>query len=43
MWKKIPPGYFNISSREKTIIDCMLYPKYCGGLDEAVKDMESQR
>ncbi|CAG0987316.1 hypothetical protein METP3_02437 [Methanosarcinales archaeon] len=30
-------GTFNISSREKTIIDCMLYPKYCGGLDEAVK------
>lgn len=28
---------FNISSREKTIVDCLLYPKYCGGLDEAIK------
>ncbi|MCX9082926.1 MAG: type IV toxin-antitoxin system AbiEi family antitoxin domain-containing protein [Candidatus Methanoperedens sp.] len=30
-------GTFNISSREKTIIDCILYPKYCGGLDEVIK------
>jgi len=36
-------GTFNISSREKTIIDCMLYPKYCGGLDEAVKGIWKSR
>jgi len=36
-------GTFNISSREKTIIDCMLYPKYCGGLDEAVKGICKSR
>ena len=28
---------FNISSREKTIVDCLWYPKYSGGLDEVVK------
>lgn len=32
-------GKFNISSREKTIIDCLLCPRYCGGMDEAVKGM----
>ena len=37
MEENIAGGTFNISSREKTIIDCMLFPKYCGGLDEAVK------
>ncbi|MCZ7362267.1 MAG: hypothetical protein O8C58_02845 [Candidatus Methanoperedens sp.] len=37
MEEKSTIGTFNISSREKTIIDCILYPKYCGGLDEAVK------
>lgn len=26
-----------ISDREKTIIDCLLHPEYCGGLDEAAK------
>ncbi|MGQ9719548.1 MAG: type IV toxin-antitoxin system AbiEi family antitoxin domain-containing protein [Nitrososphaerales archaeon] len=30
-------GRFNVSSKEKTIIDCLMYPKYCGGLDEVVK------
>lgn len=28
---------FNISSREKTIVDCLLYPQYCGGIDEVIK------
>jgi len=28
---------FNISSREKTIVDCLWQPKYSGGLDEVVK------
>ena len=35
--EKTAGGKFNISSREKTIVDCILYPRYCGGLDEAVK------
>lgn len=34
---------FRISSREKTIVDGLIYPKYCGGLDEIVKGIwESQ-
>jgi predicted transcriptional regulator of viral defense system len=28
---------FRVSSKEKTVLDCLMYPKYCGGLDEAVK------
>ncbi|MDE1764956.1 MAG: type IV toxin-antitoxin system AbiEi family antitoxin domain-containing protein [Thaumarchaeota archaeon] len=30
---------FKVSSREKTIVDCLSYPKYCGGIDEVVKGM----
>ncbi len=41
--EKAEKGKFNISSREKTIVDCMLYPKYCGGLDEAIKSMWNAR
>jgi predicted transcriptional regulator of viral defense system len=34
---------FKISSKEKTIADGLIYPKYCGGLDEVVKGIwESQ-
>jgi predicted transcriptional regulator of viral defense system len=34
---------FRISSKEKTIADGLIYPKYCGGLDEVVKGIwESQ-
>lgn len=34
---------FRISSREKTIVDGLIYPKYCGGLDEIIKGIwESQ-
>ena len=41
--EKMSGGKFNISSKEKTIVDCLLYPKYCGGLDEVVKGIwESQ-
>ena len=36
-------GEFNISSPEKTIVDCLLYPKYCGGLDEVVKGVWNAR
>lgn len=36
-------GKFNVSSREKTIVDCTLYPKYCGGLDEVVKGIWNVR
>lgn len=35
--EKAGGGKFNVSSKEKTVIDCLLYPRYCGGLDEAVK------
>lgn len=28
---------FKVSSREKTVLDCLMYPRYCGGLDEVVK------
>ncbi|KCZ72352.1 putative transcriptional regulator [Candidatus Methanoperedens nitroreducens] len=41
--EKTARGTFNISSREKTIIDCMLYPKYCGGMDEAIKGIWNAR
>ncbi|MDW7733663.1 MAG: type IV toxin-antitoxin system AbiEi family antitoxin [Methanolobus sp.] len=41
--EKAARGTFNISSREKTIVDCMLYPKYCGGLDEAIKGIWKSR
>ena len=36
-------GKFNISSREKTVVDCLLYPRYCGGIDEAVKGLWNAR
>jgi predicted transcriptional regulator of viral defense system len=41
--EKAAGGSFYISSREKTIVDCMLYPKYCGGLDEAFKGIWNAR
>lgn len=34
---------FNISSREKTIIDCLLLPQYCGGITEIAKGLWSAR
>ena len=36
-------GEFNISSKEKTIIDCLLFPQYCGGLTEAAKALWNAR
>jgi predicted transcriptional regulator of viral defense system len=35
--EKIDGEAFKISSREKTIVDCLLYPQYCGGIDEVIK------
>jgi predicted transcriptional regulator of viral defense system len=41
--EEIDGDKFKISSREKTIADCLIYPKYCGGIDEVVKGIwESQ-
>ncbi|TBR08573.1 MAG: transcriptional regulator [Candidatus Nitrosotenuis sp.] len=34
---KIGNDSFNVSDKEKTIIDCLLHPEYCGGLDEVAK------
>jgi predicted transcriptional regulator of viral defense system len=39
----IAGGSFTVSSREKTIVDCLLYPRYCGGLEEAVKGIWNAR
>lgn len=35
--EKIGDDSFNVSDKEKTIIDCLLHPEYCGGLDEVAK------
>jgi len=35
--EKVEGGKFNMSSREKTVVDCLLYPQYCGGIDEVIK------
>ncbi len=37
--EQIEGGRFYVSSREKTIVDCFMHPKYSGGLDEAVKGL----
>ncbi len=34
---------FNISSREKTIVDGLIHPEYCGGITEVVKAMWNTR
>lgn len=34
---------FNVSSREKTIVDCLMHPEYCGGITEAVKSLWNAR
>lgn len=41
--EKAAGGIFDVSSPEKTLLDCLLYPKYCGGLDEAVKGVWNAR
>jgi len=35
--EKIENFEFNISSREKTIVDCLAHPEYCGGISEVAK------
>jgi predicted transcriptional regulator of viral defense system len=40
---KVAGGTFNVSTREKTIVDCLALPKYCGGLDEAAKGVWNAR
>lgn len=37
--KKIEKGTFAISSREKTILDGLSHPEYCGGLSEVAKSI----
>ena len=34
---------FNVSSREKTIVDCLMHPEYCWGITEAVKSLWNAR
>lgn len=34
---------FNISSKEKTIVDALMHPEYCGGMPEAAKAMWNAR
>lgn len=34
---------FNISNREKTIIDCLVFPQYCGGIEETAKGLWNAR
>jgi len=34
---------FNISNKEKTIVDGLMHPEYCGGITEAVKAMWNVR
>lgn len=41
--ENIAGGKFNISSREKSVVDCLMYPRYCGGIDEAVKAIWNAR
>jgi predicted transcriptional regulator of viral defense system len=35
--EKIGNDTFIVSDKEKTIIDCLLHPEYCGGLDKVAK------
>lgn len=41
--KELDGGRFKISSREKTILDGLTYPKYCGGLSEISKALWNLR
>ncbi len=43
MEQEIAGSKFKISSREKTVLDCLMYPRYCGGLEEAVKGIWNGR
>ncbi|HYB92609.1 MAG TPA: transcriptional regulator [archaeon] len=39
----IAGGKFNIATKEKTIVDCLAFPKYCGGLEEIVKGIWTEK
>jgi len=41
--KKIDDDYFTIATREKTIIDCLDRPTYCGGVSELLKGLYTAR
>jgi predicted transcriptional regulator of viral defense system len=41
--QEIAGSKFKVSSREKTVLDCLMYPRYCGGLDEVVKGIWNGR
>ena len=41
--EKIDDDYFNIATREKTIIDCLDHPAYCGGIIELAKGLWTAR
>ena len=41
--KKIDDDYFSIATREKTIIDCLDRPLYCGGIIELFKGLWTAR
>lgn len=41
--EKTKTGEFNISTREKTIVDCLLLPQYCGGISEVAKGIWNAR
>lgn len=41
--EKIANEKFLISSKEKTLIDCLLFPQYCGGMEEIVKAITISR
>lgn len=38
---KINNASFKISSKEKTIVDCLMHPEYCGGIIEAAKSIKN--
>ncbi|MDE2588540.1 MAG: hypothetical protein KGL95_02585 [Patescibacteria group bacterium] len=42
--EKIEGKTLNVSSKEKTVVDCLLYPQYCGSIDEIIKGIwEAQK
>jgi predicted transcriptional regulator of viral defense system len=41
--QEISEGKFKVSSKEKTVLDCLAYPRYCGGLEEVVKGIWNAR
>ena len=41
--KKTKDSEFNVSNREKTIVDSLLFPQYCGGIKETAKGIWNAR